>query len=333
MGGRLEAEHANVRAALAWLTETGDIATGVRLTAALWPFWFLRSHFTEGRGWLERAVGWSAGARTMERVRVLNGAASIAVWQGDEPQATAWCEESVALAREIGDSFGAGNALLILGHAALLTGDYDRADRLHEAALAVMRDLGDTAANAAATVSLLLGNLADVAVRRGDHARATRLAEEALALQRERGFAWGAAHSLFTLAVVARNRGDATRAAVLYRQSLSQAWDQRDPRLLVRPLDGLAILAAEGSQAEAAARLFGAAARLHELLGHRSTPRSGRTTTARSPPRGRGSATTATPPPGQPAGRSPGSGGRRGGARRAGAVAAHPGRPRGAAGI
>ncbi len=130
-----------------------------------------------------------------------------------------------------------------------------------------MRDLGDTAANAAATVSLLLGNLADVAVRRGDHARATRLAEEALALQRERGFAWGAAHSLFTLAVVARNRGDATRAAVLYRQSLSQAWDQRDQRLLVRPLDGLAILAAEGSQAEAAARLFGAAARLHELLG------------------------------------------------------------------
>ncbi len=271
-GDVLEAEHASIRAALTWLAETGDTAAGVRLTALLWPFWFLRSHFAEGRGLLERALSWSAGDRTRERVRLLNGAASIAVWQGDWLQADIWCEEGLAIAREIGDTFGAGNALLILGHAALPAGDYERANRMHEAALAVMRQLGETVANAFTTASSLLGNLAEVAFSRGDYAKATRLAEEALALQRERAFAWGAAHSLFTLAAIARHRGDTIRAAALYQESLGEAWAERDLRLLVRPLDSLAILAAEGDQAERASHLFGAAARLHELLGTQLDP-------------------------------------------------------------
>jgi non-specific serine/threonine protein kinase len=271
-GERIEAEHASVRAALTWLAETGDTAAALRLIASLWPFWFLRSHFTEGRDWLERALGWSAGTRTAERVRVLNGAASIAVWQGDWPHVEVWCEESLAIAREIGDAFGTGNAMLVLGHAALAVGDHDQAIRMHEAALAVMRALGDTVANAPTTASALLGNLADVALSQGDHARATRLAEEALAVQRERGFAWGAAHSLFTLAAAARVRGDVTWATALYRECLADAWAEQDLRILVRPLDSLAILAAEGGQAERAAHLFGAAARLHELLGTRLDP-------------------------------------------------------------
>jgi DNA-binding CsgD family transcriptional regulator len=138
---------------------------------------------------------------------------------------------------------------------------------MHEAALAIVRELGDAEPMFRTTASALLGNLADVALSAGDHARAERLAGEALALQNDLGYAWGAAHSLFTLAAVARGRGDVTRATALYQASLSQAWDQRDQRLMVRPLDGLAIAAAEGNQADLAARLFGAAARLHELLG------------------------------------------------------------------
>ena len=264
---RLEADQGNMRAALEWWTETGDMAAMLRMTAAIWPFWFLRSSYAEGRGWLERALAECAGARTRERVWTLNGAASIAVWQGDEPSAVIWCEESLIIAREIGDRFGAGNALLILGHAATAAGDFDRANHMHDAALAVMRDLGETAANAVSTVGLSLGNLADVALTQGDYPRTTRLAEEALGLQRELGFAWGAAHSLFTLASVARYQGDSMRATALYQESLNQAWDQRDQRLMARVFDCLAILAVESGLAGCAARLFGVAARVHGLLG------------------------------------------------------------------
>ena len=53
---RLEAEHANLRAALAWLEERATPRRGLRLAGALGGLWFYRSHRVEGRAWLERAL-------------------------------------------------------------------------------------------------------------------------------------------------------------------------------------------------------------------------------------------------------------------------------------
>ena len=103
---RLDADHDNLRAALAWLAQTGDTATGVRLVGWLAWFWFYRNHWAEGRGWLERALAWSAGDRTIERVRVLNMAAHFSRFHGDLAQAMVWAEESLAIADEIGDAVG-----------------------------------------------------------------------------------------------------------------------------------------------------------------------------------------------------------------------------------
>src|SRR6185503_2027372 len=87
---RLTTEHDNLRAALAWLAETGNTQTGLRLTGRLATYWFVRNHWAEGRGWLERALAWSAGTRTVDRIRVLNGAAFFALFHGDGAQAAAW---------------------------------------------------------------------------------------------------------------------------------------------------------------------------------------------------------------------------------------------------
>src|SRR5689334_15275156 len=50
---RLEAEQANIRAALGWLAERGQIEQGLETAASLWLFWLLRGHFGEARGQLE----------------------------------------------------------------------------------------------------------------------------------------------------------------------------------------------------------------------------------------------------------------------------------------
>ncbi len=48
--GRLAVEHDNLRAALAWLADTGSTEQGLRLSGALGWFWYFADHWAEGSG-------------------------------------------------------------------------------------------------------------------------------------------------------------------------------------------------------------------------------------------------------------------------------------------
>ena len=255
---RLEAELDNLRAALAWLEETADAAALLRLAGALWPFCYFRSHLTEGRAWLGRALAKSPptggpDALAAAHGNALVGAGMLAHYQGDDEQAVPLLEEGLAVSRAVGGAVIAAFALYMLGVVAEDRGDYDEAGSRFEEALPMLRDAGNLAF--AAMTGYHLGV---VAFGQGDHRRATALLEEAVARLRELGDHWGAAIALDYLGIVAGDAGSLARAAACHEASLSL---HREVQSLDNPdfwLAGVATLAARRGQVDQAARLFGA---------------------------------------------------------------------------
>ncbi|HEU5441670.1 MAG TPA: tetratricopeptide repeat protein, partial [Ktedonobacterales bacterium] len=217
---RLDEEHVNLRAALGWAERSGAVELGLRLAAALWWFWQVRSHAREGRAWLERLLGLQGEPQRAHELRVraeaLRGAGNLAWVQGDFAAAKTLLEDSLAFHRRIGDVSGQAHALATLGLVADEQGEWDVAVALFEEALTRFRALDDTN-----QIAKLYNNLAVVAYRREQYDAAVPLCEQSLALHRQTGDQHSVALTLSNLAEALRVRGDRSRAADLLGQSLA----------------------------------------------------------------------------------------------------------------
>nr|MBA3379079.1 hypothetical protein [Chloroflexia bacterium] len=267
LSDQLEREYDNLRAALDWLASTDDRGAFVTLVGSVWPFWFVRSHWAEGVSRLRLALEWTDGHHTIERLRVLTGAGCLWIMQREEPGARAFNEEALSIARELGNVSPIDSPFNGLAICANVRGDYDEGARWNEEALAAFRGLGDTVPSALPLVSVILSNMAFVAYQRGETRRAKTLAEEGLVMQRDLGFTWAASDSLFLLARIAEDAGEADRATGMYRKSLGLAAEHRDLQQIVDHIDRYAVVDRDAGRLDRAALMLGAGNRIHELLG------------------------------------------------------------------
>ena len=95
---RLETEHSNLRAVLRWACDHDQTELGLRLAVAMRWFWYMRSHFTEGRGWLAELLAKPSNAPSVTRCKALTGAGFLAFHQGDNEEAQRLHSESLAAA-------------------------------------------------------------------------------------------------------------------------------------------------------------------------------------------------------------------------------------------
>src|SRR5215208_1777170 len=77
---RLAIDQSNLRAALGWLDHTGQTDATLRMTSALWHYWYRHGDLAEGRERLERALAAAAEVAPVVRARALRGAGVLA-WQ------------------------------------------------------------------------------------------------------------------------------------------------------------------------------------------------------------------------------------------------------------
>jgi predicted ATPase/Tfp pilus assembly protein PilF len=247
----LDREHNNLRAALNWAA-AGDPETGLRLVGALWRFWMVRGHISEGRASVEGTLAQVSAAdpelgRSALRARALDSAGALAHEQCDLKAATAYLEESLALWRETGDRPGLARCFNLLANVAFDEGDTDRARSLYEEALALYREIRDTRGTA-----MVLNNLGTLAHNHGENDQAAELLEESLRLKRILGNKYGLAISLDMLGNVEKSRGDYSRAASFYEEALALRRELGHKQGVVMSLNNLgSVLLAQDRPVEA----------------------------------------------------------------------------------
>ena len=285
--GRLETEHDNLRVSLTWyehLFERGGefqiegAEGGLRLTGALWRFWLIHGHYSEGRQWLERALNHKTLGRGPEgsvgreskaiwgmatvRRTALNGAGNLAVGQGDFTVARALYEESLTIARQLGNQQGIAASLNNLGNVAYNQGDYAAGRAMYEESLTIARQLGDQQ-----RIAQALNNLGNMTSDQGDYAGARAFHEESLAIVRQLGDQQRIAHSLNNLGTVASEQGDYSVARVLYEESLTIARRLGDQVGIASSLGNLGTVASEQGDYARARTLHGESLSILRQLG------------------------------------------------------------------
>lgn len=262
----LEREHDNLRAALRWSSEGGDSLPGLRTAAAVWFFWWLRGHISEGRQWLERTLARNPEAPDALRLVALEGLGTLVGWQGEYEQGVSHLDEAAALARGLGDESGLTRILGRIGWIAWLNG---RAERVEELALALDECQKGADAWSLAYSYLSLGGLL---YEIGREPAAIQALEEALVFFQNVEENHGVAFALGKLALLRNRQGDPALARRLAREGLEFALALHDPHIIAYCADDIALLIGKQAPPEPLVRLLGGIDRLRQRIGLLRTP-------------------------------------------------------------
>jgi non-specific serine/threonine protein kinase len=181
--GRLDAEHDNLRAALAWSREAAEGEMGLRLSGALSWFWYHREYWSEWRRWFDGSLAireeGRVPRRTAARAKALSGGGFLAWMQGDQTTARSQLGESVTIWREVGGKQGLAQALRFLSGSFESQGDYGAARPLAEENVQLFQEGED-----AFGLGMTLSRLGITALAQGDHVTARAALEEVVAICR-----------------------------------------------------------------------------------------------------------------------------------------------------
>ncbi len=242
---RLDKEHDNFRAALAWSVQSdnGSIG-GLRLSKALHGFWERRGHWSEGRRWLQQAIAAYDARREAQSpigdlhlARAIVAEGWLAYAQGDYGGKRDWLQRGLALAQALDDPITVSYGLALQAQLTSYAGNLSDALPLSAAGIASARRSGDQWM--LAWVSYIHGMI----VYRRDEAAARTMLEESTQLFRDTGDKRSIAKCLNVMGYIAANAGQPDAARDLFEEALAIGNELADKNLQLVESVNLAHLA------------------------------------------------------------------------------------------
>jgi predicted ATPase/class 3 adenylate cyclase len=266
---RLDIEAENLLVAHAWCDqadEGGEL--GLRLVFSVKLYFIYRGLMELGRRFTEEALARAgAGARTAGRCRALHAAGQFGFFMGRYGEAHGFLEESLSIAREIGDKGRAALVLQALGMVATGRGDVSAARSYFEEALALARAQGNKR-----EIAVTANALAQLHRMEGELDAAEPLYASVVELARELDDRDSIAIGLVNLAMVSIGRQLPDRARTILLEVFaiaSEIGSKRDGQSVLEVSAGLASLCREWDKS---ALFFGAAERLAAQMGLHRDP-------------------------------------------------------------
>jgi predicted ATPase/DNA-binding CsgD family transcriptional regulator len=213
--GRLDLDRPNVQAALTWLERRRMTAEALRLGSAMWRYWRIRGHLSEGREHLSRALALPGEAPVTVRAEALWKLGYLEFYLGEDVAARQHLQESAALFEAAGDRAGLATATDALGTVLRFQRESGLAGVHHQRALSLRRALGDRFGQA-----MPLANLGMLALDRGAHDEARPLFQQALETTRAHGSNREIAYRMLNLAQLEAAARDLDRARDVATQAL-----------------------------------------------------------------------------------------------------------------
>jgi predicted ATPase/DNA-binding CsgD family transcriptional regulator len=246
-------ESANFWAALAWARDHLNDA-GLALAVEL-----AESEFSDQARMLNLLMERLGRAPELDSVRArgLNIAARLASRRADHDTGRALADESLALARELGDPELIANMLRGAGAVYHAGGQPDVSRRMYDEALALLKKSADR--RLAVSVQNQIGLIAN---EQGDFATALEILGECVAFSRSNGDMGALEQYLESLANAQLGTDDVDGAAASWTEALSICRDRDDPFGMIWSLGGLALVAALRDEDERALRLAAVVERL-----------------------------------------------------------------------
>ncbi|MGA2210116.1 MAG: adenylate/guanylate cyclase domain-containing protein [Acidimicrobiales bacterium] len=221
---RLETEHDNLRAALAYSLEDDDPLPGLRLATALARFWARHGHFSEGLMYLGAALDRpEAQGPTIERGFALGMMAALLDDVGDYRAGRARAKAALEIGRAQGDDRLCALALVNLGGMTVRLGDPQAALLVLEEGLSCARRCGDDA-----LLASILGAFAAVETHLEDYAAAVVHFEESVDIYRRAGNRASTAADLGNLGYLELNLGRIDAARVHLTDAVAVSRDLSD---------------------------------------------------------------------------------------------------------
>lgn len=249
----------NLRAALEWSLNGGDLALGVRLAGALSLFWYGNGYHVEGRRWTQLLLARLDDVPRIHHPKFLMCAGHMA-FLDDLDAAKPLFMRALDIAREVGDRLQAAWALAFLGYTLLPSPQ--AAMPVMEESLELFRDLHHLPGIAQA-----LNIVGEITRFHGDVHRAKRAYEECLAVCQQTGERRRVIFMYENLAFLAMQEGDPTHATVFSRQGLELAHEMGARLEMGKALAILAGALGQLGQPHRAIRLLSTSERALERMG------------------------------------------------------------------